>query len=246
MQQSLSSVCFRLMSLPKSFQFVLQPHPASEAAAATVVASGAQTTIKLPRAIADDDLTDGADTYVDSWQDEPLSPETTVYGAAPPPPLARQQTFGRVSALCSHDVPGIHMAMLYWCMLQLVLLTAVSQQSNSTEDLFAWRDGLCLCIFRQLASWPPVRCCMQLLHVTLLQYSKNQHRLQAQMTCKSPKVIARMLHCRCLGLTMCQPWKLSQQLLEWLTGQLGLMGSAALVPKQAMGLQQSPVLLSVP
>lgn len=73
------------------------PHPASEAAAATVVASGAQTTIKLPRAIADDDLTDGADTYVDSWQDEPLSPETTVYGAAPPPPLARQQTFGRVS-----------------------------------------------------------------------------------------------------------------------------------------------------
>ena len=85
------------MSLLKSVHFVLQPHPASEAAAATVVASGAQTTIKVPRAIVDDDLTDGADTYVDSWQDEPLSPVTTVYGAAPPPPLARQQTFGRVS-----------------------------------------------------------------------------------------------------------------------------------------------------
>lgn len=113
MQQSLSSVCFRLMSLPKSFQFVLQPHPASEAAAATVVASGAQTTIKLPRAIADDDLTDGADTYVDSWQDEPLSPVTTVYGAAPPPPLARQQTFGRVSAFCSSGFCGISLAMLH-------------------------------------------------------------------------------------------------------------------------------------
>jgi hypothetical protein len=98
---------FRLMSLLKSVPFVLQPHPASEAAAATVVASGAQTTIKVPRAIVDDDLTDGADTYVDSWQDEPLSPVTTVYGAAPPPPLARQQTFGRVGALCSHDFCGI-------------------------------------------------------------------------------------------------------------------------------------------
>lgn len=42
---------------------------------------------------------------------------------------------------------------------------------------------------------------------------------------------------------MCQPWKLSQQLLEWLTGQLDLMG---LAPKQAMGLHQSPAKLSVP
>ncbi len=103
----------RLMSLLKSVHCVLQPHPASEAAAATVVASGAQTTIKLPRAIVDDDLTDGADTYVDSWQDEPLSPVTTVYGAAPPPPLARQQTFGRVSAFCSSGFCGIRLAMLH-------------------------------------------------------------------------------------------------------------------------------------
>ncbi len=87
---------------------------------------------------------------------------------------------------------------------------------------------------------------MQLLDVTLLQYSKNQHRLQAELTCKNQEVVARMLHCRCQALTMCQPWKLSQQLLEWLTGQLGLMGSAALVPKQAMGLHQSPALLLVP
>ncbi len=103
------------MSLLKPVHFVLQPHPASEAAAATVVASGAQTTIKVPRAIVDDDLTDGADTYVDSWQDEPLSPATTVYGAAPPPPLARQQTFGRVSALCSHDLYGINMVVSNLC-----------------------------------------------------------------------------------------------------------------------------------
>lgn len=73
------------------------PHPASKAAAATVVASGAQTTITVPRSIADDDLTDGADTYVDSWHDEPISPVTHVYGEAPPPTLARQHTFGRVS-----------------------------------------------------------------------------------------------------------------------------------------------------
>ena len=101
----------RLIYQLKSIHAVLQPHPASEAAAATVVASGAQTTIKVPRAIVDDDMTDGADTYVDSWQDEPLSPVTTVYGAAPPPPLARQQTFGRVSALCSHHLYGRHMAV---------------------------------------------------------------------------------------------------------------------------------------
>ena len=80
---------------------LLQPHPASEAAAAVVVASGAKTTVTIPRATADDDLTDGADTYVDSWTDEPVSPMTrvtTVHGQAPPPPLARQQTFGRVSS----------------------------------------------------------------------------------------------------------------------------------------------------
>ncbi len=61
-----------------------------------MVASGAQTTISLPRTITDDDLTDGAETYVDSWHEEPMSPVTTVYGEAPPPTLARQHTFGRV------------------------------------------------------------------------------------------------------------------------------------------------------
>ncbi len=81
---------------------------------------------------------------------------------------------------------------------------------------------------------------MQLLDVTLVQHS---NRLQAELTCINQEVVARMLHCRCLGLTMCQPWKLSQQLPGWLTGQLGLMG---LVPKQAMGLHQSPALLLVP
>ena len=42
------------------------------------MASGAQTMITLPRSITDDDdLTGGADTYVDSWHDEPVSPVTT-------------------------------------------------------------------------------------------------------------------------------------------------------------------------
>ncbi len=86
---------------------------------------------------------------------------------------------------------------------------------------------------------------MQLLDVTLLQYSEKQHRPQAELTRIGQEVVARILHCRCLGLTMCQPWKLSQQLPGWLTGLLGLMGSAILVPKQAMGLHQSPALLLV-
>lgn len=73
----------------------LQPHPASDQAAASVVASGAQTTIQLPRVQFPDDDTDGAlHTYVDSWNDEPMTPVTTVYGEAPG--LVRQQTFGRV------------------------------------------------------------------------------------------------------------------------------------------------------
>ena len=73
----------------------LQPHPASDQAAASVVASGAQTTIQLPRVQFPDDDTDGAShTYVDSWTDEPSAPVTTVYGE--PPTLVRQQTFGRV------------------------------------------------------------------------------------------------------------------------------------------------------
>ncbi len=105
---------------------------------------------------------------------------------------------------------------------------------------------LCLCIFRQLALRPPVHCCMQLFDVTLSRYREDQHRAHAEMTCINQEVVAKILHCRCQALTMCQPWKLSQQLLEWLTGQLGLMGSAALVPKQAMGLHQSPALLLVP
>ena len=74
----------------------LQPHPASDQAAASVVASGAQTTIQLPRVhFPDDDSAYNApQTYADDWHDEPLSPVTTVYGE--PPTLARQQTFGRV------------------------------------------------------------------------------------------------------------------------------------------------------
>ena len=62
------------------------------------MASGAQTTIQLPRVrFPDDGAQDATQTYADGWQDEPLSPVTTVYGEAPPPTLARQQTFGRVS-----------------------------------------------------------------------------------------------------------------------------------------------------
>ena len=79
--------------------FCLQPHPASDQAAASVVASGAQTTIQLPRVHFPDD---GAqDATGDSWHDEPLTPVTTVYGEPPPPTLARQQTFGRVG-LCRY------------------------------------------------------------------------------------------------------------------------------------------------
>lgn len=78
---------------------LLQPHPASDQAAASVVASGAQTTIQLPRVhFPDDGAQDVTHTYGDDWHDEPLSPVTTVYGEPPPPTLARQQTFGRVGA----------------------------------------------------------------------------------------------------------------------------------------------------
>lgn len=77
--------------------FCLQPHPASDQAAASVVASGAQTTIQLPRVhFPDDGAQDASQTYGGSWHDEPLSPVTTVYGEPPPPTLVRQQTFGRV------------------------------------------------------------------------------------------------------------------------------------------------------
>ena len=85
------------MKNPHPFCVCVQPHPASAAAAATVLGSGVQTTIKVPRALTDDDLQDGAATYADSWQDEPISPVTTVYGEAPQPVLTQQRSFGRVS-----------------------------------------------------------------------------------------------------------------------------------------------------
>ena len=92
---------------------LLQPHPASEAAAAVVVASGAKTTVAMPRAKGHDDLTDGADTYVDSWTNEPVFPTTRVtmvHGQAPPRPLARQQTFGRVSSCPLYPLVQSHPA----------------------------------------------------------------------------------------------------------------------------------------
>ncbi|KAL3145110.1 hypothetical protein ABBQ38_001719 [Trebouxia sp. C0009 RCD-2024] len=74
------------------------PHPASDQAAASVMASGVQTTIQLPRVHFPDDGPDGmAHTNGAGWHDEPLTPVTTVYGQ--PPTLARQQTFGPVTGV---------------------------------------------------------------------------------------------------------------------------------------------------